>query len=49
MINKSAIGFTLVLLMAGIGVDYYQQSMKQNLEIGELTQSGYIDTIKKPY
>ncbi len=46
MINKSAIGFTLVLLMAGIGVDYYQQSMKQNLEIGELTQSGYIDTIK---
>jgi Holliday junction resolvasome RuvABC DNA-binding subunit len=46
MINKSAIGFAFVLLIVGTGADYYQQSLKQEVGLGELTASGYIDTIK---
>ncbi len=51
MINTSAItsaiGFGAVLLIAGIGVDYYQQSLRQEVELGELSVAGYIDTIKE--
>ncbi len=46
MINKSAIGFAAVLLIVGTGMDYYQQTLKTGVALGDLSATGYIDTIK---
>lgn len=49
MINKTAIGFAAVLFFAGAGMDYHQQSLKKGIELGELSATGYIDTVKDRY
>lgn len=43
--NFYAVGFVAVLGVAGIGVDYHQQSVKAGVGLGQLGPKDYVDTI----
>ncbi len=45
MLNFQAVGFVFILAIVGLGLDYHQQTLKSDLELGELSASAYVDTI----
>lgn len=45
MLNFQAVGFVFILAIVGLGVDYHQQTLKSDLELGELSASAYVSTI----
>ncbi|WP_306113206.1 MULTISPECIES: hypothetical protein [unclassified Roseovarius] len=45
MFNFQAVGFVVILGIVGIGLDYYQQTLKADLELGELSAGAYVETV----
>ena len=45
MLNFQVVIFGVILAVVGVGVDYHNQSVKSELEIGELSASAYFATI----
>ena len=45
MFQFQAVGFGCILAFVVLGVDYHQQTLKSELELGELTPGAYLNTI----
>ncbi len=47
--NFQAVGFVFILALVGLGVDYHQQTLKSELELGELSAGAYVSTISSRF
>lgn len=45
MLNFQAVGFAFIVALVGLGLDYHQQTLKSELELGELSVGAYVETI----